>query len=73
MKSIITKLAFFLLIITLTSLVNSTSAQPPRPPHGPPPSGTPIGGNAPIDGGMSIVILLSAAYGTKKYFFKKEA
>jgi len=72
MKSIIAKVSFFLLVVVVTGLFNSLSAQPPRPPHRPPSGGNPIGGSAPIDGGMSIMILLSAAYGTKKYF-RKEA
>ena len=73
MKSIFAKLSLFVLLIALSGLINSASAQPPRPPSRPPSGGNPIGGNAPIDGGLSIMILLSAAYGgTKKYFSKKE-
>ena len=72
MKSIIIKLSFLLLIMVFTGMINNSQAQPPRPPHSIPVGGIPIGGDAPIDGGISIMILLSAAYGTKKYFSKKE-
>jgi hypothetical protein len=71
MKSIITKLSFLLLILVLTGLFNSLQAQP-IPPRRPTDSGVPIGGNAPIDGGLSIMIILSAAYGTKKYFLNRK-
>jgi len=44
-----------------------------NPPHpnggsGPGPSNTPVGGGAPIDGGLSILMVLGAAYGSKKIY-----
>jgi hypothetical protein len=43
----------------------------PTHPNGgnePSPTNTPVGGGAPIDGGLSVLLLLGAAYGTKKIF-----
>jgi len=71
MKPFITKLSLLLLILVLTGLFSSLRAQP-VPPRKPPTGGLPIGGNAPVDGGLSIMIALSAVYGTKKYFSNKK-
>jgi hypothetical protein len=49
-------------------MLNSV-ADPPIPP--PPPGGHGLGGNqqgAPIDGGLGILLVLGAAYGTKKLY-----
>ncbi len=48
-----------------------------NPPHpnggsGPGPGNTPVGGTAPIDGGLTIMLLLGAAYGSKKLFINKK-
>lgn len=62
-------------IIKLISLVGmillsiGVFAQNPPHPNGgnaPGSENTPVGGGAPIDGGLTILIILGAAYGSKK-------
>ena len=67
MKAKIKITAFLFLFALMPVIINSIMAQPPRPPHRPPPGGAPIGGDAPIGGGTEIMILLSAAYAYKKH------
>lgn len=69
------KKLLFLLFFTLT-IGYQINAQSPPPP---PPSGhgstgnQPSGGNAPIGGGLLILLTLAAGYGGKKvYDFKKQ-
>jgi hypothetical protein len=52
-------------------------AQPPSPPHpnggaGPDGNNTVVGGGAPIDGGLSFLLLLGAAYGSRKIYRLKK-
>ena len=62
-------------ILFFVLLANAAFSQggPPDPPPDPGNGGTtgnpdiPIGGNTPIDGGFSILMLLGSAYGTYKY------
>jgi hypothetical protein len=65
------KFNYLISLLFITSLiiisVNSAIAQPPDPPPPPPPDGDPVGENTPIDGGLSIFLLLGGAYGTYKY------
>ena len=64
----IVKITFITIMLAGLFLVNELSAQPPRPPlhAGQGDGGVPIGGSAPIDGGLSIFLALGAAYGFKK-------
>ena len=62
-----------LLIITaivIVPLLTATASVPPPPP--PPPGGggdpIPIGGTAPIEGGVVILVSMAAAYGAKKIY-----
>lgn len=62
-----------LLSLTLTS--NHLFAQgPPEPPVDPGDGGGPVGGSAPIGGGIAILLSLGAAYGGRKLYraFAKE-
>lgn len=63
-----------LFISPIFSINGFSQADPPLPggsPVGGP--GGPVGGSAPVDGGLSILLVLSAAYGFKKtYSMKKE-
>ena len=76
MKRIVNIIAVVFLLAVMPILSN---AQPPDPNSGgtgtgglpPGPGNTPTGGGAPIDGGLSIMLLLGAAYGTKKLTIKK--
>ncbi|OQX73650.1 MAG: hypothetical protein B6D61_12280 [Bacteroidetes bacterium 4484_249] len=48
-----------------------------NPPHpnggsGPGSGNTPVGGGAPIDGGLSFLLILGAAYGSKKIFKQQQ-
>lgn len=64
----IKKLSRFLIVITILSLViTSANADTPDPPDpGGGPGGDPVGGGAPIEGGLVISIILAAAYGSRK-------
>ena len=70
MKNSIKKIIVFLFLITSPVLTNYVLAddQPPHPGNSPVGQGNPVGnGNgAPIDGGLSILITMSAIYGVKK-------
>jgi hypothetical protein len=64
-------------LITITLLIvnfSILSAQDPPPPNGnggaPSGNNIPVGGGAPISGGLLILVALGACYGVKKYFGK---
>ena len=64
MKTTYTRLSFFLLILSFMAFTRLTFADPPPPPL-PPDGGHGQGGNqqgAPIDGGLSILLVLGAGY-----------
>lgn len=65
MKKIIVKL---LLVLVLIAGSHQLISQPPPPPgeHGEP--GNQNAGNAPIDGGLGVLLTLGAAYGGKKVY-----
>mgnify|MGYP000126712016 CR=1 FL=1 len=63
-------IAFFLSI----SINALAQAPPPPPPSGDNNSGNQLGGNAPIGGGLFILLALGAAYGGRKlYQLRKES
>jgi len=57
-------------LMTAAPLIIMAQYLPTHPNGGndPGPANTPVGGAAPIDGGLSILLLLGAAYGSKKIF-----
>ncbi len=63
-KTIIT----LLVIIASITTTNLLSQVPPPPPPGHGESGNVPGGNAPIGGGLFILLGLGAAYGSKKLY-----
>jgi hypothetical protein len=72
------KNAIKILLVSGLILVSSvmSKAQPPSPPHpnggsGPDGNNTVVGGAAPIDGGLSFLLLLGAAYGSRKIYRRK--
>jgi len=75
MKKIFCNITLILFFLLGSATINNVLADDPAPP--PPPgehgaSGD-QGGGAPIDGGLSILFVLGAAYGAKKiYAVKKE-
>ena len=64
MKSIIT----LLIIIGSVTTTNLLAQVPPPPPPGHGQSGNVPGGNAPIGGGLLILLGLGAAYGGRKLY-----
>ena len=63
-----------LVIIASVTTTNLLAQVPPPPPPGHGETGNQPGGNAPIGGGLFILIGLGAAYGGKKlYDLKKES
>jgi len=75
MKKRITNIIQILTIAFFISLSYSSLAQPPPPPSGGSNnSGNQLGGNAPIGGGLFILLGLGAAYGGRKlYQLRKES
>jgi len=67
MKNTIKTLAIAALITIGTTLMAQT---PPHPNNGggPGSGNTPVGGGAPIGGGLIIMMVMGAAYGSKKVF-----
>ena len=62
-------------IVAAMSLSSVSFAQPPAPPAagGNGGSSEPIGGSAPIGGGIALLLTMGAAYGAKKvYSIRKE-
>jgi len=55
-----------LIIIASATTTNLLAQVPPPPPPGHGQTGNQTGGNAPIDGGLFILLGLGAAYGGKK-------
>ena len=72
------KKAIKILVISafiLTAPLIMLAQNPPHPNNGgggPGAGNTPVGGGAPIDGGLSILLVLGAAYGSKKVFELKK-
>lgn len=66
MKRKIIKLVFLSATILLS--FGLFAQNPPHPNGGGGPTGgnTPVGGGAPIDGGLTFMLILGAAYGSKK-------
>jgi len=59
------------------SLPFLSQAQPPEPPHpnggeGPGSGNSVVGGTAPIDGGLTMMLLLGLAYGSRKVYRMKK-
>ena len=71
MKNIIKTLAIAALITIGTTLMAQT---PPHPNNGGAPGSgnTPVGGGAPIGGGLIIMMVMGAAYGSRKVFKMKK-
>lgn len=62
-------------IIILSPIILNAQPKPPQAGHGTQqnqPGHQPIGGGAPIDGGLSILLLLGAAYGGSKVYRMKK-
>jgi hypothetical protein len=70
MKNTILKVFLAALLVSGSAFFSGINAQDPPPP--PPPNGgqggNQAGGAAPLDGGLSILIALGAAYGGKKLY-----
>lgn len=69
MKKIFRNITLILLLLLGSATINNVLAEDPAPP--PPPgahgaSGDQPGNGAPIDGGLSVLLVLGAAYGAKK-------
>lgn len=72
MKSIKKYTAFisilFIILFLAVSGLNAQSMAPQNPPGGPELGDKPIGGGAPVSGGIMILMGLAAAYGGKKVY-----
>jgi hypothetical protein len=58
-------LSLSIVLVTSTALL---AQGPPDPPEDPGDGGGPVGGSAPIDSGIGILLTLGAAYGTRKVY-----
>ena len=68
MKNTLLKLSAIAAMVLLS--FGLFAQNPPHPNGGGAPGGgnTPVGGGAPIDGGLTFMLLLAAAYGSKKLY-----
>jgi len=66
------KILLLLAIIITFAPVNSIAQVPPPPPPNHGSTGNQTGGNAPVGGGLFILLGLGAAYGSKKLFDSKK-
>ena len=71
MKKYIRSIITTMIILGSMTLATITMAQPPAPPA--PGSGAPMGGAAPIDGGLAILLAAGIGYGAKKIYHAKFA
>ena len=62
------KKIIIILTIALIPVITVAQTTSPTNPPGSPEAGTPLGGGAPIDGGLGILLMLGAAYGGKKSY-----
>ena len=73
MKTIKTTIATIIILLSFLIPISLTAQAPPPPPPDHGSTGNQNGGNAPVGGGMFILLGLGAAYGGKKiYEWKKE-
>jgi len=74
-KKIIILAAFGAFLLLHAVSVNAQGGPPPPPPgegHGQTTNLPPQGGNAPVGGGLLILLGLSALYGTRRVYFDKK-
>jgi hypothetical protein len=67
----------FVFLFTFTGLIAITLfADPPETPNPPNPGGSPVGNGdpvgAPLDGGLSFLLILGGAYGARKIYSIKK-
>ncbi|MBU2554768.1 MAG: hypothetical protein KKF98_09950 [Bacteroidetes bacterium] len=70
MKKILAKLLLITVLITGSQQLISQPPPPPPPGHGG--DGNQNAGNAPIDGGLGILLVLGAAYGGKRLYDRRK-
>lgn len=70
-KIIVLCLIIFSIMISSESLLAQSG--PPSPPGDPDVAGGEIGGAAPIDGGIGILLVLGASYALKRIYFLKKS
>jgi len=70
MKKIVAKLLLLTVLITGSQQLISQPPPPPPPGHGG--DGNQNAGNAPIDGGLGILLVLGAAYGSKRLYDRRK-
>jgi len=72
MKKIFRNITLILFLLLGSATINNVLADDPTAPPSPPgahgSSGNEPGNGAPIDGGLSILLVLGAAYGAKKIY-----
>ncbi len=61
-----------LILVMVVAFITNISAQPPAPPSEQGISGNANGGNAPVAGGLIILVSLAAAYGSYKVYIKRK-
>lgn len=68
MKNTIFKLSAIVAMVFLSFGLFSQTPPHPNGGGGPGSGNTPVGGAAPIDGGLAMLIIMGAAYGSKKLY-----
>ncbi len=76
MKKIIIRNSLTILLVLGTSLFSASLADNPGPPPPPPQGGqggNQTGGSAPLDGGLSLLLVMGMGYGAKKVFSTRKS
>jgi len=66
MKTMMKKYILVMLLLGFTAFCHGQQAPPPQDDN--PAGGTPMGGSAPIGGGVAMLMAMGVAYGGKKYY-----
>ena len=64
------KTSVIIVFLLLTPRLFASDPPPPPPPNGGNPSGNPVGGGAPVDGGLAALSVMVFLYASKKYYAK---
>ncbi len=64
------KISVIIVFLLLAPRLYASDPPPPPPPNGGNPSGNPVGGGAPVDGGLASLSVLAFLYAFKKYYIR---
>ena len=72
MKKVIKNIFILVILVCLPVFISSIYADQPPDPGGGPGGGDPVGGGSPLINGNFLLLILGAAYGTRKFFISRK-